>query len=306
MCLVALAIDQSRRFPLVLAANRDEFFDRPTARLAWWNPPDGGPAVLGGRDLEAGGTWLALTARGRLALVTNVRHARAQDPDAPSRGKVVLEWLAARDATADRFWMRTALSGYNRFNLIAADFAAGACFWASNDGSHPLRLERGLFGLSNAALDTPWPKVEALKRHVDVAVHRCETADDLASALFDALADRSIASDDQLPDTGLPIDRERMLSPAFIRSPDGRYGTRTSTLIITERVGRHLVTHVIERSFAPDDSASLLRRASIRDWPPRIGHEGAAPHAPVTEAEAGDSISLPRRTRRVSAESIPT
>ena len=86
MCLVALALDQDRRFPLVLASNRDEFFDRPTARLAWWTPQGGGPDILGGRDLQAGGTWLGLTAAGRLALVTNVRAPGRQDAQAPSRG----------------------------------------------------------------------------------------------------------------------------------------------------------------------------------------------------------------------------
>jgi len=89
MCLVALAIDADRRFPLVVAANRDEFFKRPAARLGWWTPEHGGPAVLGGRDLEAGGTWMGLTAEGRLALLTNVRDPKRNDPDAPSRGRIV-------------------------------------------------------------------------------------------------------------------------------------------------------------------------------------------------------------------------
>ena len=124
MCLVALAIDQSRRFPLIIAANRDEFFKRPTARLAWWATHPGEPAILGGRDLEGGGTWMGLTAQGRLALVTNHRDPGRIDLQAPSRGEIVANWLAAREPI-DRFWMRTALSGYNGFNLIAADFRLG-------------------------------------------------------------------------------------------------------------------------------------------------------------------------------------
>jgi uncharacterized protein with NRDE domain len=297
MCLVTFAIDQSRRFPLVVAANRDEFFDRPTARLAWWNPPDGGPQVLGGRDLEGGGTWMGLTAKGRLALITNVREGKPAEPDAPSRGKVVLDWLAARDST-DRFWMRTALSGYNRFNLIATDFALGECFWASNDGSHPLRLERGLYGLSNAALDTPWPKVQALKARVQAAL-AADSADALANDLFAALADRAIAPDESLPTTGVPAELERHLSAAFIRTPDQRYGTRTSTLVIAERVGRHLVTHVLERTFAANAGVALLRRASLRDWPPRWGHAETLPaqQGAVSEAEIGELTVPARRTR---------
>jgi uncharacterized protein with NRDE domain len=299
MCLVAVAIDQSRRFPLVVAANRDEFFDRATARLAWWTPADGGPAILGGRDLEGGGTWMGLTAKGRLALVTNVRQGtRPRDADAPSRGRVVVDWLSARDSS-DRFWMRTALSGYDRFNLIAADFAQGECFWASNDGTHPLRLERGLYGLSNASLDTPWPKVRALKARVEAAL-AAESVDELANQLFAALADRSAAADEELPATGIPIERERLLSPAFIRTPDLRYGTRASTLLLTERVGRRFVTHVLERSFGANGGMALLRRASLRDWPPRWGQvePAAAQQGAVSEAEMTD-LGLPLKRTRV-------
>lgn len=299
MCLVAVAIDQSRRFPLVIAANRDEYFERATARLAWWTPSDGGPAILGGRDLEGGGTWMGLTAKGRIALVTNVRDGlRERDADAPSRGKVVLDWLSARDSS-DRFWMRAALSGYARFNLIAADFALGECFWASNDGSHPQRLERGLYGLSNAALDTPWPKVRALKEKVASAL-AADSVDQLATELFAALADRSFATDAELPATGIPLDRERQLSPVFVRTPDLRYGTRASTLVLTERVGRRLVTHVLERSFGAHGGVALLRRASLRDWPPRWGQSEsvAAQQGAVSEAEMGD-LGLPLKRTRV-------
>ena len=153
-CLVALAIDRSRRFPLVVASNRDEYFKRPAARLDWWSRRPGDPAILGGRDIDSGGTWLGLSARGRFALVTNVRGAMAVNVDAPSRGTIVPDWLGAREP-ADRFWTRTALAGHNGFNLIAADLRVGECFWASNTGAHPRRMERGVYGLSNAGLDTP-------------------------------------------------------------------------------------------------------------------------------------------------------
>jgi uncharacterized protein with NRDE domain len=268
MCLVALAIDTSRRFPLVLAANRDEFFARSSARLAWWNPTPEAPPILAGRDLEAGGTWLGLTAQGRLAVITNIRDPQRHDASAPSRGRIVPDWLAARESI-DRFWMRTALSGFNGFNLIAADFVQGQVFWASNDGHHPLRLERGVYGLSNASLDTPWPKVSSLKGRLHKAIGECDSVDQLANQLFDALADRTIPDDADLPDTGIGTERERMLAPAFIRTPDQRYGTRCSTLIITERVNRHNVTHVLERSFSPQGGLALLRRSTINRWPPR-------------------------------------
>lgn len=286
MCLVALALDKSRRFPLVVAANRDEYFDRPTARLAWWTPDDGGPAILGGRDLQSGGTWLGLTAQGRLGLLTNLRDPRGVSEAAPSRGQIVPNWLSARDPV-DKFWMRTAVSGYNGFNLIAADFRNGECFWVSNNGAYPRRLERGVYGLSNAALDTPWPKVVQLKERLQDSVEQAADVAELAHRLFRALSDRTEADLAQLPKTGISIERERQLSSAFIRTPDRSYGTRTSTLIITERVNRHQITHVYERTFSALDGVALLRSSIIKRWPPRhTSSTATAVVAPTAVAEA--------------------
>ncbi|MFT3665591.1 NRDE family protein [Piscinibacter sp.] len=302
MCLLTLALDESRRFPLVVAANRDEYFARATARLAWWAPEPGAAPILGGRDLDAGGTWLGLSAEGRLGLLTNVRSPARNDPAAPSRGRIVPQWLAA-DERVDQFWMRTALSGYNGFNLLAADFAQGECFWANNDGSHPLRLERGLYGLSNAGLDAPWPKVDALKVRTREAIAQSAGVDELAGRLFDALADRRVPPDHELPDTGVGIEKERMLAPAFIRSPDLLYGTRCSTLIITERTGRHNVTHVLERSFSPNGGMALLRRATLNHWPPRYNAGASAPAmqaGAVTESEVDAAAGVvPAKRSRV-------
>lgn len=301
MCLLTLALDESRRFPLVVAANRDEFFARPAARLAWWAPEPGATQILGGRDLDAGGTWLGLTAEGRLGLLTNVRDPSRNDPAAPSRGRIVPEWLAARERV-DQFWMRTALAGYNGFNLIAADFAQGECYWASNNGAHPQRLERGVYGLSNAGLDTPWPKVLALKLRTREAIAESASVDELAARLFEALADRSLPQDSALPDTGIGLDKERMLAPAFIRSPDQAYGTRCSTLIVTERVNRHNVTHVLERSFSPHGGMALLRRATLNHWPPRYSAGDAVPAmqggaVSESEVDGGVAAAPARRTR---------
>lgn len=281
MCLVAFALDRCRKFPLVVAANRDEYFERPTARLAWWTPEQGGPDILGGRDLDSGGTWLGLTTQGRLGLLTNVRDARRTFEGAPSRGQIVPNWLSARDPV-DRFWMRTAISGYNGFNLVAADFKSGECFWVSNGGTYPRRLERGVYGLSNAELDTPWPKVLTLKAKLIESLEQSNQVDELAAKLFKALADRTEAEDARLPKTGVPQERERQLSAAFIRIPDQRYGTRTSTLIITERVNRHQVTHVFERTYSAIDGVALLRRSTIRRWPPRYTSAGPAPSVEQT------------------------
>lgn len=298
MCLIALAIDADRRFPLVVAANRDEFFGRPTERLGWWTPERAPARVLGGRDLEGGGTWLGLTAAGRLALLTNVRNPRAVDPAAPSRGHVVTEWLAAREAS-ERFWMRTALAGHNGFNLVAADFRRGECFWASNVQPHPLRLERGLYGVSNGSLDTPWPKVLALKSRLRQAVAdtvaAAEPVDALAARLFDALADPAEASDADLPETGVPLELERRLSAAHIRPTANGYGTRCATLVITEHVRRRRVTHVLERTFSALGAAALLRRTTLANWPPRHtdGSPAAAEHAPLVDGDLPPADGAP-------------
>lgn len=303
MCLVALAIDHDRRFPLVVAANRDEFFSRPANRLAWWNPDKGDAPILGGRDLESGGTWLGLTQQGRFAFLTNVRDPRSQDAQAPSRGTIVPAWLSGRETT-DRFWMRTALSGHNGFNLVAADFTQGECFWASSTEPYPRRLQRGVYGLSNGGLDTPWPKVQTLKARLRASLAAATTVDALAARLFAALSDREVAPDAELPQTGVPHEWERALSSAFVRSRDQAYGTRCSTLIITERSGRHPVTHVFERSFGAAGDVALLRRATLRNWPPRYRTEGALvsdPQAAVSESAidvvAPSSSNSVKRTR---------
>jgi uncharacterized protein with NRDE domain len=273
MCLVALAIDQHPRFPLVIAANRDEFRDRPAQPLDWWSPGDDAPDILGGRDLRAGGTWLGLTAAGRLAFLTNVRNPARHDPASPSRGAIVPMWLRG-DMPIDRFWMHVSLSGYNGFNLVAADFAAGECFWASNTGELPQRLGQGLWALSNASLDTPWPKAQALKRRCIDALQRAMNVEALAALLFDALADRRVAPDDALPATGVPIEWERALSPAFIYLPEQNYGTRCSTLVIGERLAHGaLHTHVLERTFNDDGGTALRRHIEVPGWPPRAYNE---------------------------------
>ena len=307
MCLVAFAIDANRRFPFVLAGNRDEFLDRPAAPLAWWTPEVGGPAVLGGRDLQAGGTWMGLTAAGRFALVTNVRRPADTDPEAPSRGGLVPLWLRT-DLRPDQYWMSAALGGYAPFNLVAADFDRGDCFWASNEAGSPRRLERGVHGLSNASLDTPWPKVTALKSRLATAIDEATDLDALARRLFDALADRHVPPDHELPSTGIGLERERQLAPAFVRTPDGRYGTRCSTVIVAERNNKRLVTHVFERSFdaspASDGGPGTWRRVRLSDWPPRYADRPPTrpEDSPVIEGDpardGGFALSPPARRAR--------
>jgi uncharacterized protein with NRDE domain len=271
MCLVALALGQSDRFPLVLAANRDEYFERRSAPLEWWTPPGQAAPILSGRDLQGGGTWLGLSEAGRLALVTNVRSPAGNVATAPSRGALVPRWLAG-DLPFDAYWREVSAGGYNGFNVVAADVARGAWLWASNAAATPRALGPGLYGLSNAALDTPWPKTVRLKEAMRSALARASAAEEpvdaLAARLFEALADPSMAATMELPSTGIPVALERQLSAVFIRTPDGRYGTRCSTLVISERVGTQAFTQVFERSFDADPAASpTMRRTLLADWP---------------------------------------
>lgn len=275
MCLVALALDAHERYPLVVAANRDEYHARATEALRWWKPAGGGPDVLGGQDLVAGGTWMGLTAAGRLALLTNIRAPGAHDPSAPSRGRIVTDWLASSQPV-DAFWARVAAQRHNGFNLVVADLAAPGWFWASSTtaGLHP--IPRGVHAVSNAALDTPWPKTEQLKARLGDALREAASVGDLAQALFDALADRRPAADAELPVTGMPLDAERILSSAFVEWPERGYGTRCSTLVITERLVHSQRTHVFERSYgAPPARASSLHRTVLEAWPPQL--KGCAP-----------------------------
>jgi uncharacterized protein with NRDE domain len=258
MCLIALALDAHPRFAFVLAANRDEFFDRPTAPLDWWRVGDEGPWVLGGRDLAAGGTWLGLADNGRVAALTNVRDPKRHRTDAASRGGLVTATLSGGPLAA----------GTNPYNLIAGDLVRGAWAWRSDGSSQHAALAPGkVHGLSNAALDTPWPKVQRLTREFKQLLGDASDAAALTDDLLGALSDRSIAADADLPDTGIGLERERWLSPAFIASPDARYGTRCSTVIVGERRGNDWRLQVTERSFDPRGQATTQRSVRLDGWP---------------------------------------
>lgn len=239
MCLIAFAIGASGQCPLLLASNRDEFYDRPTAPLARWTLP-GGAAVLGGRDLRDGGTWLGISAQGRVAMLTNVRSPRAAT-GRRSRGELCTRWLAG-DADLDALAAGIAPADYGGFNLIVGDLASGRWHWLSNrdpaspheDAAapdlHRQPLAPGVHGLSNAALNTPWPKTQRLRQEV------AESLDGLARPgwqlpLTQALADTGAADPADLPSTGVPPDVERQLSSPFVHMAERGYGTRSSLVL---------------------------------------------------------------------------
>ena len=269
MCLIGLSIGQHPRFELVVAANRDEFLQRAAAAVDWWQATANGAPLLGGRDLRAGGTWMALNARGRVGMVTNVRNLSRQRADAPSRGAIVPAWLASGAGAAD-FWPEVAAQGHNPFNLLCGEIDTGQWWWADDRAPTPTPLGAGLYGLSNAALDTPWPKVQRLKTAMSAALAASPSGEVLEAALFAALADHAPVPDAALPRTGVGLERERSLAPAFIRMPDAQYGTRCSTLLIVERQASKRVIRLVERQFALDGAARSQRRAQFA-WPLTAG-----------------------------------
>jgi uncharacterized protein with NRDE domain len=212
MCLVVFALGGWNDAPFVLAANRDEYFARPAAPAAWWKHE--GRDVFGGRDLEKGGTWMAIGG-GRIAVVTNVR-----DLSKPQTGRS--RGFLARDAITSHVMPPVIdVAAYPAFNLLAGD--ADAMFYVSDDAA-ARRVAPGFHGLSNHRLDTPWPKV---KRGLAVLA-RGPSKD----ALFEMLRDDRPAPDDELPKTGVPLDVERKLSSPFVAMPEVGYGTRCSTVVI--------------------------------------------------------------------------
>jgi uncharacterized protein with NRDE domain len=240
MCLVALAWKVHPRWRLLLAGNRDEFHARPTASLARWAAS---PQVLAGQDLQSGGTWAGTDAGGRMAVVTNVRDPAIQVPGAPSRGQLTAGFLQSPDSADHRATgLLVAAEVFAPFNVLLADETD--CEYVSNYPTpRRITLAPGLHGLSNGDLDEPWPKTMALKQRLAAWVASDE---DGVSPLWQALADESHPSDERLPDTGVGIELERMLSPAFIRGD--RYGTRASTLIAIDHAGHGWIS---ERRFGP-------------------------------------------------------
>jgi len=255
MCLILAAWRCRADCPLVFAANRDEFHARPTARAAWWEDP---PGILAGRDLVGGGTWFGVDRGGRWAAVTNIRNPAALRASGRSRGLLVRDYLAGAESPL-AYLRRVAAraDAYAPFNLLVGDPQTLAYFGRGN--GPPRILPPGLYGLSNAALNTPWPKVEDGKRALaELLEQGCPAADDL----YGLLADRTPAAEERLPDTGVGLERERLLSPRFICSAD--YGTRSSTLLRLDEDGR---VRFGERTFASTGACRGKVRETFRACP---------------------------------------
>jgi uncharacterized protein with NRDE domain len=229
MCLLVLAWQSHARYRLVVAANRDEFHARAAAPLARWPPP---ADILAGRDLRAGGTWLAVDRRRRFGVVTNFRELARPRVGAPSRGELIPSFLAADDGAQEFFAALAAhAAGYSGFNLLLADEHS---LWYGSNRATPFAraLTPGVYGLSNELLDTPWPKLERVRAGLHAWLERPTAS---PQELFALLADRTPAQ--TLPPTGgLPPEWARALSAPFVLHPE--YGTRCSTVLLLQNDGR--------------------------------------------------------------------
>jgi uncharacterized protein with NRDE domain len=247
MCLIVFSLHHHPGYRLILAANRDEFYDRPTLALSRW---DDLPDISAGRDVKGGGTWLGVSRSGRIAAITNYRDPASVIADAPSRGLLVSGFLSSTESP-ESYLRQLGQSDrrYNGFNLIAGDRTG--LWYVSNRSSGVRKLEPGLYGLSNHLLDTPWPKVRNAKAAMSRLLKPGGPPD--VERLFEVLRDRTVAPDTDLPDTGVGLEMESMLSPIFITSAD--YGTRSSSVLTIDDAGAVIFW---ERTYDFDSTGQLV------------------------------------------------
>lgn len=228
MCIAALALGMDQNYPLVLLANRDEFFHRKTRNVQPWLA--GEEVLYAGQDVEQGGTWLFISPNGRMGFLTNYRNPSLVREDVKSRGHILIEFLSSGIPTLDFLDdLRIRRNQYNPFNLVVGEWDKLYFYNSTEDMIKPLE-GKGIYGISNASLNTAWPKTLALKEKIRNYIGRHIGSQEEA---LKCLLDDKIASDYQLPNTGVGIDVERMLSPIFIRSPG--YGTRSSHILLIDQ-----------------------------------------------------------------------
>lgn len=251
MCLILFAYNVHPSYRLILAANRDEFYDRPTAVADFWKT---NPDLLAGRDLKEKGTWLGVTREGSFAAVTNYRDPQSWMPDAPTRGKLVSKYLNGR-VRPQKYLEKISKDAtlYNGFNLLIGDPEE---LWVYSNRGRAQKLSAGVYGLSNHLLDTRWPKVQRGRKMLKEALNL--RGEQLEEALFYMLADRRLPSDGRLPDTGIGLEWERVLSSIFIKSPE--YGTRSSTLLL---IAKNRRVKFVEKAYNGEKLPWLTSRFSF-------------------------------------------
>ncbi|NLT20879.1 MAG: NRDE family protein [Syntrophomonadaceae bacterium] len=237
MCLIIFAYDYHPRYKLIVAANRDEFYQRPTLPAAFWEDKD---EILAGRDLQEGGTWMGISTRGRFAALTNYRDPSTYKKIAPSRGHLVQNYLSS--SIGPEVYLETLPDGgaaYNGFNLLLGNH--DSLYYYSNRERLVREVAPGVHGLSNSLLDVPWPKVT---KGINELTRILEDEHIDTEKLFTIMRDRELPPDQDLPETGVGLEMERVLAPAFVMSPE--YGTRLTTVILIDRNNK---VQFWERSF---------------------------------------------------------
>lgn len=262
MCVILLALDSHPRYRWIVAANRDELYARPSLPSHFW---EDAPQVLAGRDLRAGGSWMGVTRTGRFAALTNVREIADPPPSGRSRGELVGGFLMGSEPAEAYVGRVSAERGeFAGFNLLVGD---GSGLWyLTNRGADAVAAGRalppGVYGLSNASLDDPWPKVEEGRQRLADLLHAPKIG---SEALLAILSSREPAPDDRLPDTGVGSDLERILSPLFIAGAD--YGTRASTVMMLDRAGELRWTERLHGPGSPPAETRAHRfRVDGRGW----------------------------------------
>ncbi len=242
MCLIVFALNQHKDYKLIFAANRDEFYNRSSSPAKFW---DNYPNLLAGKDLKEGGTWMGITKQGTFAAITNFRDLHNLKLNAPSRGHIVKDFLAS-DYSMESFSEKLINTGrsFNEFNLLYGN--VDRLFYFSNHNNADQKIENGIHGLSNHLLDTPWFKVEKSKDELEKIIKKNNIS---TEDIFKILSDNSLSPDDELPETGLDYEREKIISSIFIKTKE--YGTRCSTVVT---VDKNNFVIFIERTFNKDST----------------------------------------------------
>lgn len=244
MCLIVFSYRQHPHYPFILAANRDEFLNRPTRAMQWWAEEDN--QILAGKDLQAGGTWLGITKQGKFAAITNYRDFRNLKPDSPSRGPIIIDFLkSSSDALSFLNELDRKAGMYNGFNLLIGNIT-DQLFYYSSFNSEIKEIQAGLHGISNAFMDTPWPKLLKARQLFSQATSQNEPD---VNTMILYMADRETFPDELLPDTGIGIELERFLSSVAMKND--KYGTRSTTIVLA---GKDQQVQIIEKEI---DTESL-------------------------------------------------
>lgn len=240
MCSIIFAYKKHPKYPLIVVANRDEFYPRPTKQADWWEEY---PEMLAGKDIKANGSWFGISKLGRFSALTNYRDGMHLKQNAPTRGKLVTDYLV-NEVDSEVYLKKIAETAelYNGYNLLTFD---GQDIWHySNISDEITQIEAGVHGLSNALLNSDWPKVNKGKAKLEELIKTEEISVD---ALFEMMKDGELAADEDLPDTGVPYEWEKLLSALCIKSDN--YGTRCSTVLLWDNDGNIFFE---ERSYVPD------------------------------------------------------